>query len=45
MTWHTIFDWSTIESRHLLLSYAFVFLLQGGYFAWLVRGWARSRSR
>ncbi len=45
MTWRSFFDLGTLESRHLLASYAFVFLVQGGYFAWLVRGWARSRPR
>jgi len=36
MTWHTFFDMHTLESRHLVFSYATVLLLQGGY----LRGWS-----
>jgi hypothetical protein len=43
MSWHSLFDTSTIEGRHLLAAYAVVFLLQGGYFAWIVAGWRASR--
>ena len=44
MTWHTFFDLSTLEGRHLLASYALVFLLQGGYFARLIRNWRNVRN-
>ena len=44
MTWHTFFDTSTLEGRHLLASYALVFLLQGGYFAWMLRNWRTARK-
>jgi hypothetical protein len=33
--------WNTIEGRHLVFAYVFVLLLQGGYFLWIVRGWAK----
>ena len=28
--------WNTMEGRHLVLAYAAVLLLQGGYFAWVM---------
>lgn len=31
--------WNTIEGRHLVFAYAAIFLIQGGYFAWMVRSW------
>jgi len=43
MTWHSFFDMSTMEERHLVYSYAVVFLLQGGYFAWIAANWRRSK--
>ncbi len=33
--------WNTMEGRHLVFAYAFVLLLQGGYFAWIVRTWIK----
>ena len=46
MTWHEIFDFSTLQERHLAASYAVVFLLQGGYFAWTAWKWrTEKRSR
>jgi hypothetical protein len=39
MTWHSIFDLSTMEERHLVAAYAVVFLVQGGFFASIVWGW------
>lgn len=31
--------WNTIEGRHLVFAYAVIFLIQGGYFAWMIRNW------
>ena len=31
--------WNTIEGRHLVFAYAAIFLIQGGYLAWMIRGW------
>jgi hypothetical protein len=31
----------TIEIRHLVFAYAVVFLVQGGYFAWLAVRWRK----
>jgi hypothetical protein len=39
MTWHSFFDMSTMEERHLVASYAFILLLQVGYLAWTAWGW------
>ena len=44
MTLHQFFDLSTMEHRHLLLSYAAVLVAQGGYLAWVVRSSARLRG-
>lgn len=33
--------WNTIEGRHLVFAYALVFLLQGGYAAWIARTWLK----
>jgi hypothetical protein len=33
--------WNTIEGRHLVFAYAGVILIQGGYFAWMVRSWLK----
>lgn len=44
MTWHTFFDLSTMEGRHLLAVYALVLLLQGGYFAWTAWNWRLLRK-
>lgn len=39
MTWHSFFDMSTMEERHLVASYAFILILQVGYLAWTAWGW------
>jgi hypothetical protein len=44
MTWHTFFNFSTMEHRHLLAAYAAVVGIQGGYFAWVLRAWLRTRK-
>ena len=31
--------WNTIEGRHLVFAYAAIFLIQGGYFAGMIRSW------
>lgn len=43
MTLHQLFDLHTMEHRHLLLSYAAVLLVQGGYLLWVLRSGARLR--
>jgi hypothetical protein len=36
------FSWmDSIHSRHLVLAYAAVIAIQGGYFLWLVRNWLK----
>jgi hypothetical protein len=44
MTWHTFFNLSTIEHRHLLAVYVIVLTIQGGYFLWVLRGWLRTKN-
>ena len=44
MTLHQLFDLSTMEHRHLLLSYVIILAFQGGYLAWLLRSSARLRK-
>ena len=35
MTWHSFLNLSTLENRHLLAAYITVWVIQGGYFAWV----------
>ncbi len=35
------FDLNTLEGRHLVLAYASVILIQGGYALWLLRNWMK----
>lgn len=44
MTWHSFFNLSTMEHRHLLAAYATVVIIQGGYFILVLRGWLRSKG-
>jgi hypothetical protein len=44
MTWHSFFNFSTMQHRHLVFSYITVIVVQGGYFAWIARSWQRTKS-
>ena len=33
--------WNTIEGRHLVFAYTSIFLIQGGYFLWMIRSWLK----
>jgi hypothetical protein len=33
--------WNTLEGRHLVLAYASVFVIQGGYLIWIASQWLR----
>lgn len=44
MTWHSFFNVSTMEHRHLLMAYAVVLLVQAGYFAWTALSWLRLKG-
>jgi len=44
MTWHSFFDLSTMESRHLLAAYATVLVLMGGYAGWTAWNWVRVKG-
>lgn len=43
MTWHSLFDLSTMEHRHLVFSYAAVWAIQGGYLGWIALNWVRTK--
>ncbi len=36
--------WNTLEGRHLVYVYAFVILVQGGYFLYVAANWFKLRS-
>ena len=36
--------WNTIEGRHLVLAYAAVALIQGGYLTWVAVQWQKLRN-
>jgi len=44
MTWHSFFNMSTMQHSHLLLAYAVVLVVQGGYFGWMVLNWFRAKG-
>ena len=44
MNWHTFFDLSTMASRHLVFVYAGVWLIQGGYLAWIAWNWRHVKN-
>lgn len=44
MNWHTFFDFSTMASRHLVFVYAGVWLIQGGYLAWIAWNWRQIKT-
>ena len=43
MTWHSLFDLTTMGHRHLLFAYAAVFTIQGGYVAWVAWNWVNTK--
>ena len=44
MTWHSLFNLSTMENRHLLFAYAAVLIIQGGYVAWITWNWLHTKG-
>jgi hypothetical protein len=44
MTWHSFFNLSTMEHRHLLTIYLGVWVIQGGYFSWIAWNWRKMKS-
>jgi hypothetical protein len=44
MTWHSFFNFSTMQNRHLLASYAVVLIIQGGYASWIAWNWFHARG-
>lgn len=45
MTWHSFFSLATLEHRHLLAAYITVWVIQGGYFAWIAAQWRHTKRR
>ncbi len=45
MTWHSLFDLSTMEHRHLLFTYVAVWVIQGSYLGWIAWSWPHTRGR
>jgi len=46
MTWHSFFSLAHSSYPHnLAYAYAAVLIIQGGYFAWIIRNWSRSSRR
>lgn len=43
MTFKSLFDLSTMQSRHLLAAYVLVIVVQGGYLASIGRRWIASK--
>jgi hypothetical protein len=43
MTWHSFFSLSTMENRHLLAVYAFVLVVQFGYFGRIAWQWHHTK--
>jgi hypothetical protein len=44
MTWHSLFDFSTMANRHLIAAYAVVLGIQAGYLGWVARNWMRAKG-
>jgi hypothetical protein len=44
MTWHSLFNLSTMEHQHLLIAYIAVWAVQIGYLCWVARGWAKTKN-
>ncbi|MBN9617621.1 MAG: hypothetical protein J0G35_18810 [Acidobacteriales bacterium] len=44
MTWHSLFDLSTMEHRHLLIAYIAVWTVQIGYLGWITFQWRRTKK-
>jgi hypothetical protein len=44
MTWHSLFNLSTMEHRHLLASYIAVWLIQGSYLTWIAWQWRHTKG-
>jgi hypothetical protein len=43
MTWHSFFNVSTMQNRHLLASYFVVLVIQGGYAGWIAWNWFHTK--
>jgi hypothetical protein len=44
MTWHLLFNLSTMQHRHLLSAYAIVLVIQAGYLGWIAWNWFHTKK-
>ena len=44
MNWHSFFGFSTMASRHLVFAYVGVWVIQGGYLAWIAWNWRQIKT-
>jgi hypothetical protein len=44
MNWHTFFSMSTMQNRHLLFTYAGVWVVQLSYLGWILYSWKRVKT-
>jgi hypothetical protein len=44
MTWSAFLNFSTMGHRHLVFVYFGVWIIQGGYLAWIVWNWSRIKG-
>ncbi|HZY71647.1 MAG TPA: hypothetical protein VFE22_00910 [Edaphobacter sp.] len=44
MTWHSLFNLSTMEHRHLLIAYIAVWTVQIGYLGWIAFQWRQTKK-
>jgi len=44
MTWHSFFDLSTMEHRHLLFVYVGIWVVQLGYLSWIAWNWLHTKN-
>jgi hypothetical protein len=44
MTWHSFFDMSTMQHRHLVFTYAGVWIVQLSYLGWILKNWLQTKS-
>ena len=44
MTWHSFLNFSTMGHRHLVFVYVGIWLVQGGYLAWIAWNWFHTKT-
>lgn len=44
MNWHSFFDMSTMQHRHLVYTYAGVWIVQLSYLGWILYNWNHTKT-